>query len=138
VPVQFKTVSVPGGSTGITMGEHWSDTWQFTPACSATRCTMKDSAEFAPPSLGVATFTVNLSPSGSGYSGSTTAKLTTCNGADVTNTITLYIAPNSGAVSHGGWTAWNGTMSVSSPYVQANSTYYCPQQSWQFSLSGGS
>jgi hypothetical protein len=136
VPVQFKAVNVPGGSTGINQGEHWSDTWQFTSTCSASSCTMKDSAEFAPPNLGNATFTVNLSPSGGGYSGSTTAKLTSCNGTSVTNTITLNIAANSGAVSHGGWTAWNGTMTVSSPYIQVNSTYYCPQQSWQFSLSG--
>lgn len=136
VPVQYNTVSVPGGSTGINDGEHWSDTWQFASTCSASNCTMIDSAEFAPPSLGNRTFTVKLSPSGGGYSGSTTAKLTSCNGTGVNNTITVSIAANSGGVSHGGWTAWHGTMQVSSPYVQANSTYYCPQQSWQFNLSG--
>jgi hypothetical protein len=136
VPVQFKTVSVPGGSTGINNGEHWGDTWQFDPHCTASRCTMSDSAEFGPPNLGSRTFTVNLSPSGGGYSGSTTAKLTNCDGTGVTNTITVSIAANSGGVSHGGWTAWHGTMQVSSPYIQVNGTFYCPQQSWQFNLSG--
>jgi hypothetical protein len=136
VPVQFKTVSVPSGSTGISNGEHWSDTWQFDPRCAASRCTMSDSAEFAPPNLGNRTFTVNLSPSGSGYSGSTTAKLASCDGTAVTSTVTVSIAANSGGVSHGGWTAWHGTMHVSFPFFQANSTFFCPKQSWQFNLSG--
>jgi hypothetical protein len=136
VPVQFKATSVPSGSTGITLGEHWSDTWQFTSTCSASACTLNDSAEFAPPNLGSRTFTVKLSPAGGGYSGSTTAKVTNCGGTDVTNTITVSIAPDSGAVSHGGWTSWHGTMQLSSPYIQVSSANYCPQQSWQFNLTG--
>jgi hypothetical protein len=136
VPVNFKTVSVPGGSSGLSDGEHWSDDWQFTSTCSASRCTMTDSGEFAPSNLGHRTFTVKLSPSGSGYSGSTTAKLTQCGATVVTNTVTLSLAPNSGAVKQGAWTAWHGTMQVSSPYIQVSSSSYCAQQSWQFSLTG--
>jgi hypothetical protein len=136
VPVQFTTVSVPGGSSGITNGEHWGDTWSFSPTCAGTSCTLTDSGEFAPPNLGNRTFTVKLSPAGSGYSGSTTAKVTNCGGTDVNNTITVTIAPNSGAVSNGGWTAWHGTMQLSSPYIQVNSSNYCPAQSWQFNLTG--
>jgi hypothetical protein len=136
VPVQFKTVSVPSGSSGISDGEHWSDTWQFAPTCSGSSCTMIDNGEFAPTSLGSRTFTVKLSPSGGGYSGSTTAKITNCGGTAVTNTISLSLTPNSGAVKQGGWTSWHGTMQVSSPYIQVSSSNYCPQQSWQFSLSG--
>jgi hypothetical protein len=136
VPLQFKTVSIPSGSSGITNGEHWSDTWQFSPTCSGSSCTMVDNGEFAPPNLGSKTFTVKLSPSGGGYSGSGTAKVTNCGGTAVTNTITLSLAPNSGGVAHGGWNAWHGTMQLSSPYIQVSSTNYCPQQSWQFNLSG--
>ncbi len=97
---------------------------------------MTDSAEFAPPNLQPGTFTVKLSPSGSGYHGSATAKLTNCGGTNVTNTITVSIAANSGKTSHGSWTAWHGTMQVSSPYIQVSSSNYCPQQSWQFNLTG--
>jgi Fibronectin type III domain len=136
VPVNFRTVTVPSGSSGITDGEHWTDDWRFTSSCSASRCTMTDSGEFAPPNLQDRTFTMKLSPSGGGYSGSATAKLTQCGGTAVTNTVTLSIAANSGAVSHGSWSTWHGTMDVSSPYIQVSSTNYCPQQSWQFHLTG--
>jgi hypothetical protein len=139
VPVDFTTVSVPSGSSGLSDGQHWTDAWQFTASCSASRCTMTDSGEFGPPAAGDRTFTVKLSPSGGRYSGSTSAKLTKCGSTTfVTDTVTLSLAPNSGGVSHGGWTAWRGTMAVSSPYVQVNSSTYCAQGSWQFTLTGTS
>ncbi|MCW2929804.1 MAG: chitinase [Actinomycetia bacterium] len=137
VPVNFTTVSVPSESTGLSDGEHWTDDWQLTASCSASRCTLTDSGDFGPPSAGDRTFTVKLSPSGGRYSGSTTAKLTKCGGTTfVTDTVTLSLAVNSGAVSHGGWTAWRGTMAVSSPYIQVNSSTYCAQGNWQFTLTG--
>jgi hypothetical protein len=136
VPLQFKTVSVPSGSTGINDGQTWSDTWSFNPHCSGNSCTMTDSGEFAPPNLATKTFTVTLSPSGGGYSGTTTAKVTTCGSTNVTNTITVNIAANSGGVAHGSWNAWHGTMQLSSPYLVVSSTNYCPAQSWTFNLSG--
>jgi len=137
VPVNFTTVSVPSGSTGLSDGQHWTDAWQFTASCSASRCTMTDGGEFGPPGAGDRTFTVKLSPSGGRYSGSTSAQLTKCGSTSfVTDTVTLSLAPSSGGVSHGGWTAWRGIMAVSSPYVQVNSSTYCAQGSWQFTVSG--
>ena len=136
VPVQFKTVSIPSGSVGISVGQHWGDTWQFSSTCSASSCTLTDSGEFAPPDIRGGTFTVKLSASGGRYSGSTTAKLTECGSTSLTDTVTLSLAANSGGVSHGSWTAWQGTMQLSEPYAQVSSTSYCAQQSWQFNLTG--
>jgi hypothetical protein len=136
VPLTMKVTSTPGSGASLTVGEHWTDTWQFTANCASTSCTLTDSAEFAPPNLQVKQFTVKLTPSGDGYSGSTTAEVTSCDGVAVHNTISLSVYPNSGAVANGGWTKWNGSMVLSSPYITANSTYYCPSQSWNFALTG--
>lgn len=136
VPLAVNTTSTPGSGASLTVGEHWTDTWQFTADCTSTRCTLTDSAEFDPPTLQVKQFTVKLSPSGDGYTGSTTGKITNCGSVTVTDTIQLSVYPNSGAVSNGGWTKWKGTMMLSSPYTTASSTTYCPSQSWNFSLTG--
>jgi hypothetical protein len=136
VPLTVKTTGTPGSGASLTVGEHWNDTWQFTAGCTATRCTLTDSGEFDPPSVAVKQFSVKLTPSGDGYSGSTTAKVTSCGSVAVSNTIRVSVYPNSGAVSNGGWTKWNGTMVLSSPYVTASSSTYCPSQSWNFSLAG--
>jgi hypothetical protein len=136
VPLTVDTTSTPGSGASLTVGEHWTDTWQFTADCTSTRCTLTDSAEFDPPTLQVKQFTVKLSPSGDGYTGSTTGKITNCGSVTVTDTIQLSVYPNSGAVSNGGWTKWKGTMMLSSPYTTASSTTYCPSQSWNFSLTG--
>jgi hypothetical protein len=39
-------------------------------------------------------------------------------------------------VQNGGWNAWSGTMVLSSPYVMASSTTFCPMQAWDFSVTG--
>jgi hypothetical protein len=134
VPLTWKVLTTPGGIAWGKVGQTWTDTWQFTATCTAATCTLTDSGEFAPPGLAVKPFSVKLTPSGSGYSGTTTAQVTSCQGVSVHNAITLSITP--GAVSSGAFTTWTGNMSLSSPYVTANSTYYCPAQSWTFSLSG--
>jgi hypothetical protein len=136
VPLTLKVTSTPGSGASLTVGEHWTDTWQFSAGCSSTRCTLTDSAEFDPPNVQVKQFTLKLTPSGGGYSGSTTAKVTNCGGIGVNNTIHVSVYPGSGAVSNGGWTKWNGTMVLSSPYTTASSSTFCPSQSWDFSLTG--
>jgi len=136
VPLTVKVTSTPGSGASLTDGEHWSDTWQFSADCDSARCTLTDSAEFAAPNLAVKQFTLKLNPSGDGYSGSTTAKVTSCGSVNVTNTINISVFPNSGAVSNGGWTKWNGSMQLSSPYTTASSSTYCPSQSWSFALAG--
>jgi hypothetical protein len=138
VPLTLKVTSTPGSGASLSVGEHWTDTWQFSADCSATRCTLTNSAEFDPPDLQVKEFTLTMTPSGDGYSGSTTAQITKCGSVAVHNTISMNIYPNSGAVSNGGWTKWNGTMVLSLPYTTASSTTFCPNQSWNFSLNGTS
>jgi Fibronectin type III domain len=136
VPLTVKVTSTPGSGASLTVGEHWTDTWQFSANCSSTSCTLSNSAEFDPPDLQVKQFTIKMSPSSGGYSGSTTAEVTKCGSVTVHNTISVSVYPNSGAVSNGGWTKWNGTMTLSSPYTTASSSTFCPAQSWHFSLSG--
>ena len=136
VPLQFKTVSTPGGGASLKPGQKWSDTWTFTPDCTGNSCTLKADAEFAAPGFSVDSFTMNLTASGSGYAGSAKVKITKCRSVSVQNTITLHIAANNGAVDNGGWNAWNGTMVLNSPYVTADGGFFCPQQSWNFSLTG--
>ncbi len=136
VPLVFKTVSTPGAGASLHVGEKWNDSWNFTSACSSTNCTLTASAEFAPPNLGVRPFTVKLTSSGSGYAGTTKAKLTQCKSIHVENTVSLRISP--AQVDNGGWTSWKGTMVLTEPYVTASGGYYCPAQSWNFDLSGTS
>jgi hypothetical protein len=97
---------------------------------------MTASAELSPKGFVPAPFTVKLTGSGGAYQGTTTAQVTRCGSVNVKNTITMNVAPKSGATSNGGWSAWTGTMQVSSPYIQPDSTHYCPAQSWSFALSG--
>jgi hypothetical protein len=133
VPLTWHVLTTPGGQAWGKPGQTWTDTWQFTASCSST-CTLTDSGEFAPPGLAVKAFTVKMNPSGSGYSGSTTAQVTECGSVKVQNAITLSITPK--AVNSGAWTSWTGSMRLSSPYVNASSTTFCPSQSWTFSLTG--
>jgi hypothetical protein len=79
-------------------------------------------------------FTVTLNSSGGKYAGSTTAQISTCSSAKMTNTVTLSIAAQ-GAVANGAWNAWTGAMKVSSPYTTVGSQY-CPARSWNFAVTG--
>ena len=136
VPVAFKVVSTPGTGASLKVGEKWNDSWNFSSACSSTACTLTADAEFAPPNLSVQPFTVRLTSSGSGYAGTTKAKITQCQSINVENTVSLRIAPKQGGVSNGGWTSWTGTMVLTSPYVTASGGFYCPAQNWNFDLNG--
>ncbi|HEX4831511.1 MAG TPA: fibronectin type III domain-containing protein [Trebonia sp.] len=135
VPLTWKVTSTPGSGSWGSVGEHWTDTWNFTAACT-TSCTLTDDGEFAPPDLSVRPFTMRLTPASGGYSGTTTAEVTQCGSIHTHNTISVHVAPKSGAVANGAWTAWTGTVQLSSPYQAASSTTYCPAQSWHFTLTG--
>ncbi len=136
VPVQLTTVSTPGSGASLKVGQKWSDTWTFSSACTANRCTLTTDAEFAAPGFTSQPFTMTLKFSNARYTGTAQADITKCGSASVKNTITLNIAARPGAVRHGGWNAWSGTMVLSSPYVRASSSTYCPAQSWSFSITG--
>jgi hypothetical protein len=136
VPVHVNTTSVPGGGASLSVGDHWDDSWRFTPACTTTGCTMSTSAEFAPAGFSPEPFTLKLTGGGNSYSGSTKAKITRCGSVDVTNTVNLSITAKNGAVSNGGWTAWSGTLTLSAPYFQPDSTHFCGAESWTFAVTG--
>jgi hypothetical protein len=138
VPLVYKITSTPGSGAFGAVGQHWTDTWQFSARCTDASCTLTDSAEYAPPGLRPVPFTVTLTPSGNGFSGTATAQATECGTVAVHNAITLHIAPGSGGLSHGKWLTWTGTMQLSSPYTTASSTTFCPAQSWNFNLTGTS
>jgi hypothetical protein len=135
-PLQVKTLSTPGRGASLGVGERWSDSWAFTPGCTANGCTLKMNGEWAPPNLRTVPFTVNLTRSGAWYVGSSTARITTCGSVKTRNTVTLRITPDDGAVNMGAWNSWHGTWVVSSPYTTEGGGYYCPTQSWTFSLTG--
>lgn len=136
VPVHFTTLSTPGSGASLSVGQKWNDTWTFSSACTANRCTLTTHAEFAAPGFAAQPFTMTLSSSGSGYAGSTRADITKCGSINVKNTVTLSVTPDKGAVQNGGWNAWSGTMVLNSPYVTASSTTFCPAQSWHFAVTG--
>jgi hypothetical protein len=136
VPVEVTTTSTPGSRASLSVGQKWSDTWTFSPACTGNRCTLTTDADFAAPGFDAQRFTMTLTRSGSGYAGSTRADITKCGSVDVRNTVTLRISANRGAVQNGGWNAWSGTMVLSSPYVMASSTTFCPMHAWDFSVTG--
>ena len=136
VPVHVTTTSTPGAGASLRVGQKWNDTWRFSSNCAVNRCTLTTDAEFAAPGFTAHPFTMTLTGSGSGYAGTTKADVTKCASINVKNTVTLRIAPDKGAVDNGGWSAWSGTLVLSSPYVMATGTTYCPAQSWDFSVTG--
>jgi hypothetical protein len=138
VPVDVTTTSTPGSGASLSVGQKWSDTWTFASDCTATKCTLTTDAEFAAPGFATQPFTMTLTGSGSGdgYAGTAKADVSKCGSINVKNTVTLRISPDKGAVDNGGWNAWSGTLVLSSPYVMATSTTYCPMQSWDFAVTG--
>lgn len=133
VPITVDTVSTPGNGASLSVGDHWSDTWQFAPDCASTRCTLIADAELAAPGFAAQQFAVTLRGSGRSYGGSAKAQISACGSVHVTNTITLSVNAK-GAVSNGAWSGWTGTMQVSSPYTTVGNEY-CPTQSWSFSVT---
>ena len=136
VPVHVVTTSTPGSGASLSVGQKWDDTRKFSSDCTANKCTLTTNAEFAAPGFTAQPFTMTLTSSGSGYAGTTKAEVSKCGSINVKNTVTLHITPNQGAVNNGAWNAWSGTMVLSSPYVMASSTTFCPAQSWDFAVTG--
>jgi hypothetical protein len=136
LPVKLKTLSTPGGNASLSVGDHWSDQWTFSPSCSGTTCTMTVYSALAAPGFSVKEFTVLLHGSGGHYSGSTEAEISKCASVADTNTITLSIAANNGRIRDGAWTAWTGAMVVSAPYTVVGDEF-CPAQSWRFDVTPG-
>jgi len=136
VPVHVTTIRTPGAGASLSVGQKWNDTWKFSSDCTGNKCTLTTDAEFSAPGFTAQPFTMTLTSSGSGYAGTTKADVSKCGSVNAQNTVTLHITPNQGAVSNGAWSAWSGTMVLSSPYVMATSTTFCAAQSWDFAVTG--
>ncbi|MGH3171333.1 MAG: fibronectin type III domain-containing protein [Trebonia sp.] len=135
VQVEVTTVSTPGGGASFKTGDRWSEAWNFTPDCVADKCTFKARMGLDPPDYQPKSFGMTMSRSGGGYAGRTTAQITECGSVQVRNNVILNVT--GGQVTNGAWSSWTGTMVITSPYATANSTSYCPSQSWRFSVAGG-
>jgi hypothetical protein len=134
LPVKVNTTSAPGAGATPTVGEHWNESWQFTPHCSATRCVLRLGIQFGASGHAQTPVTMTLRGSGRRYAGSARAQITTCSSSvKQTNTVTVSIAAK-GAVTHGWWPAWTGTMRLNSPYT-AFGGGYCLASSWRFSVA---
>lgn len=134
VPVKVKVVSTPGGNASLSPGQNWSDTWTFTPHCTGSRCTLTVDAKWAPPGYNATSFTVTLAPSGAWYKGSAKAQIANCGPVQTTDTVNLSIIADNGAVDHGGWNSWHGSLVIAMPYTDTGISY-CPAQTWNASVT---
>jgi hypothetical protein len=53
--------------------------------------------------------------------------------------VTVSIRPTKGttlSAANGGWSRWTATVDVTAPYTQVSGSYYCPQQTWYYSVAG--
>jgi Fibronectin type III domain len=144
VPVHVDTTGSPGSSWGsIVVGYHWDDTWSATPACIPSGCPVMTMMISVGPggTFQNASMPMTLHSSGSGYSGTATAKVTGCQTSTsvipYVNTVTLVLTPAKGKVRNGAWTAWTGTMTMNAPYMDEGDGYYCPSGTWTFALTSG-
>lgn len=142
VPVRVDTTGSPGSSWGpIVVGYHWDDRWSAAPTCTSSGCPVITTTISVGPSgtFENASLPVKLHSSGSGYSGTATAKVVGCETPTgvilYTSTITLALTPVKGKVRNGAWTAWTGTMTMTAPYMDEGGGYYCPSATWTFAVA---
>jgi hypothetical protein len=113
VPVNLKVTAILPQSTGITVGETWSDNWNFSASCQAATCTLTDKGSLI---SNLSQFTAKLTSANGGYQGQAThVQFSHCGGVDSYNTFNVRIYPDSGSVSNGAWTSWHGTLTIAYP-----------------------
>ncbi len=135
------TSIVRSGGGSVSVGDRFTDTWRFRPTCRDGACDVRVIGAIGGSSYTAHTFRMDLERGAGGvYTGSTTAHLTHCgafpNQIDVRNTVQVRVTIRKGRLQDGTWSAsrWQGTMTVTSPYVQATPTTYCPAQSFTGNL----
>jgi hypothetical protein len=127
--VQYDMLSTPGPAAGGRVGERWNDGWQFAPSCAADTCEVRAVGGFSPPEFSNLQLELTLTRSGNTYTGTAVAEVTRCGpapGEPVRNEVSVTVDGPASDL----WTAWSGTMVVTSPYTRDGSSYYCPYQSW--------
>ena len=133
VPLTVKVTAILPQSTGITVGQTWTDDWTFTASCQVSTCTLTDKGSLIST---VGQFTAKLTPANGGYQGQAThVQFSHCEGADSYETAVIKIYPDSGGVSNGAWTSWHGTMALLAT-TQNVGDYSCAGGEWDFALTG--
>jgi hypothetical protein len=131
VPVSFRVTAILPQSTGLTVGDNWTDNWNFSASCQTT-CTLTDKGSLV---SDVGQFTVKLTPANGGYQGQATGvQFSHCGDVNSYVTVTVQIYPNSGGVSNGAWTFWHGTMTLAYP-GQTLSDGSCAGGEWDVALA---
>jgi Fibronectin type III domain len=133
VPVSLKVTTILPQSTGLTVGETWTDNWNFSARCQAASCTLTGKGSLVST---VGQFTATLTPVNGGYQGQAAhAQFSHCDGVNSYETVILRIYADSGGVSNGAWTSWHGTMTLAYP-GQSVDGGSCAGGDWGIALTG--
>jgi hypothetical protein len=136
VSVKAVTTSYPGYGASLYVGYRWDDIWLFEPSCAGDSCKILATIDVHwTPGQASIPYPVPLTGSGSTYSGSVQVpKSGHCKQLMLTDTITLTIN-RKGAVRHGSWQGWTGTLVVSTPAAYPSANYSCYAGSWTFAIT---
>ena len=130
---QFQAGRHSPSSQGITVGETWPDTWNFTANCPATSCTLTAKGSLVE---NIGTFTATLKPANGGYQGQAKhVQFSHCGGVNTYETVILQLYPDTGAVSNGRWNTWHGTMTLAFPGLTVGNGS-CAGGDWVIALTG--
>jgi hypothetical protein len=115
---------------------HWTDSWEFTPLCAAGPCAVTLAGQIQD-----SAFTVQLTPSGDTYRGSTTTtSLEYCVTQKdmVRNTITVQLTLSAARTLLSSWaaTSWTGTFTMTDAYISVGKQY-CSAGTSQAAIAGG-
>ena len=123
----------------LAVGYSWNEEWWAAPACSRSSCNVTI-AVYLYDGSGPASspFMVGLHPSGDGYTGAATAKLSTCgmppHVTPETDTVKLTLKPGKGSVLNGRWRTWTGSMVVNAPPMTVTGGA-CVAANWTLALT---
>jgi Fibronectin type III domain len=134
--VNVTPTSIPSDATGATLGREFPTSWNFTPQCAMSACSMTVNLVVPGPQERGFPLTVKVTPSGADYTGSTHAKFAECAGILTTDAIKLTLVPDTSQISNGHWGHWTGTVVATAPYINL-SNGYCPSVSWDYNVSSG-
>jgi Fibronectin type III domain len=133
--VNVTLTSLPSNATGATEGKAFPESWDFTPHCSVSTCTMTVDAALPGTKNMSYPYTVKVSPSGAGYTGSIKAHFVACVKTMTTDTLVVTLTPDKGDISNGAWGKWTGTVMITTPYTTLSDGTYCPSGNWDYSVS---
>ena len=133
--VHWKVLSA-SSNANAKVGQTWSDSWTFTPACAAVSCNVSVAG-----SLNGTTFTTaSLTHAGGNYSGNTTVT-GYCTGSSgkikLTDNMQIQLQVMGAKVESGSWTAtsWTGSVTLHIP-AASNATLNCSAATVQMNISG--